>query len=440
MSADTIQIISQDGTITITSGNYSIWGEGYAPNVHKLKPSAIGGLIMGDVGDAFDVLISADSKTNARAALFDLIMAFDYADRWWHGDSTASVASRIKWINNDSGDTYEAVIKGVGDGTDTPQEWALLPARYRTDSDDWVIGPVSVAFRRGPWVMPQENDSSITPSFDTPYTVHTVAWSDSIKQYGVAELQFQGNADPFSDPVSIAQPYIAYSNDSDGIRYEEGENFLGTGIASNAQTDARGGNVGRITPTTTAKFTYNRVLLGTSGVWDANQFYAFVRMSPQLSQTFTVNFRFFGTANNVTETGDIAVDASTSQYLGLFSLPGDLEQIQIEVTADVASTYLDIDWLCFVRADNPAQGVLQILNTNSHIGGVRMFSNLNGPSKNAVVQSNEVGPINYRGSGYIYTVGSNMYFSLLTATSINSDLYPDLLWDAWRYPLKMAPI
>lgn len=444
MADDILKIVTPSETLTITDSPFAITTPGYAPKVPILDPSAVGGLIYKDVLDALSVSVFADTKSAVRSNLQKLLNAFDAADRWWNGDSVITAPVYLQYETDTA--TYRAVIKGLRDESGMAREWIILPPEYRVHSEHGSITKLPTTFRRGPWLITSESAVATVPTTGKSSEIVTANFA-SIDQYGVVKVEIEESL--VNANLDIANGYLLYSDESDGIQVYEGENFIGSGITATGVSDARGGNVGRINIASTTKTEFNRNTLPVT--WDSGQFYIFANLVAA-SNSFTVQIKVDDDNGNRVVSQEEVITSTTSgvKFFGLHSLPGPVGVVYVDVTPDTASVNLDLDWVILVRANNPAQGAVGIDKTLVNAAGTFIFDHkLLSDRSYGFDTDNGTKPVPLIGSGYIYTRGNQMKMTLIgNGSGTNSYAIEqnssgnviNLEYTVTRTPINLVPI
>ena len=444
MTVDIVKLVTPIETLTLTSSPYTIVKPGFAPSIPILNPSAVGGLIYSDVMNSIEIGIYGDTKAAARSNLQKLMRAFDAADRWWHGDVEFATPAYLEWTTDSA--VYKSVIKGVRDFGGRARRWSSLPDDYRYVSETGHISPIEFSFRSGPWLITSESAVVTSPLTGKSSDLLTATFASTLDEYGIVKVEFEETLSNAN--LDIFNGYLVWSNETDGLQVEEGENFFGSGLTATAVSEARGGSVGRINLASTNKTTYERNTLPVT--WPANQFYIFANLIAA-SNSFTVQIRVNDDAGNEVKSKEVIVSSTDSgvKFFGLHSLPGDIGVIYVDVTPDTASVNLDLDWVMLVRADNAAQGALKIDKNLSNEDGDFVFDHqLLSERTYGFFSNNGTKVLPTVGSGYIYTEGGQMRLALLGNGNLTgsyaiegnaSGTPADLEFTVTRTPIRLIP-
>ena len=194
------------------------------------------------------IKVFGSSVAQTLSKLQDIINGLDYARRWWNGDNVSAVT--LQWKpNGATGDTMQAVVKGVGPGAD----FANLQPQFDLVLDSFVILVNIPVWREGGWTG--NSDLASAGSAAEMASIITCTFSPALDLPAPTTCQFTTNA-----TIQTEDDGYILINDSQSPNVAfvivEAEDIDGTNANYStvaATGDASGDNISRYTPPGTSE-------------------------------------------------------------------------------------------------------------------------------------------------------------------------------------------
>lgn len=356
-----------DGTTDITfsdgangSTNYPPQSGGWAPNVAALDQSLLGGRgPYTDVVEEITINVRGTTAATCYANLDALARLLDQADRWWmRAEAVTPVV--LKWAPQGStayatATPLQALVLGRVPGDTTSA--AQLPPTFDSAGNQFVTYGVTIKIlRRGTWSG--TNDTTGASGASANPTVMTRAFGATHPLSSPVDITiggFNGTTTP-----TIQAGYLVIGSTSTDIQIIEAEGGATGAFTSvaDAANNARGGNVLRYTPASTAAATCAGISMTLTGGQCA--VIAAVRNnSATATYQIQANFSGFGLT---TSTPAVTIDTSSTQpRLVLLGVSGSNAQNTVSVTATASATgagTLDIDYLIILNLRNETTAII----------------------------------------------------------------------------------
>ena len=353
-----------DGTTTCnliwhSSANrkYSLARDSWAPKIARLRKSTLGGSgpYMDEV-ESFQVHVLGETEVEVLTNLYSLVSLLDQAERFWRlGQNVSPVV--LQWAPDGAARPYSCLVLGRTPDDETNAA-ANLPISFNRDMNMRMIEAVNVAFlRRGLLLDPTTESAtsgtsanptvlSATLATNAPVSSPTkfqMAWSATLGANTNCTLLYASGA----SPTSRLQLY----------EVESGIPSATSASVADAANKARGGNVMRWTPGTTAQETISIVTLSgfdstarRIGVWAA--------VRPNVT---TTTFQLQAQLEQLT-TPLAPVDTSNTNprimFLGVATCNFAPSLLRIYGRASVAAGTCDLDYVALLALDDERSGAL----------------------------------------------------------------------------------
>lgn len=437
-------LVITDGTVSVTiqdgSGgatNFPLVRDGWAPAIAGLRTSALSGQTpYEDVVEQMTIEINGSTAANALANLVTLRKLLEQAERWYRGENETAVLVKFAPHGSTVSSTaapLQAAILGGGLGSGDPG--VKLAPQWDEVGRNYVIPNVLVTFtRRGLWL-------------------HTTTEAHSPSAANNGELvTFSLTARDVVGPTKLALTNYGYGK-STGKRYHGGFVLLAervggsasivitaaegatatayTSVAPSGSTNPRDTNVLRYTPTATTEAFSGA--LAPSLPAGTNLVAIFANVRPSSTVTFKIKARLNSLIYNQ-ETPLVTIPANVTQYpkwvfLGIVAKYGAVDSLYLAITADAASSNLDIDTIvvCDARATQvlglpgPGDNEVNFIDTAGTLTIDPSLLDYPTPLAQAGTY-----PVPYMGDAALMTKGATLYGLLLATgggTGVNGDEY-----------------
>ena len=143
-------------TLNLNDGvNYSL-GEGWQPNVSRLKSSNLSGEIYDPVEENIPIRVSGNTASDFYDALFTLYDFLEHADNWRNGGFVNPVILHYRPINSILTNPVQVMVLGSV-GNESPM--SLTPEFNETVQAFEAVVTVSI-MRKGQWLGDEETEDS----------------------------------------------------------------------------------------------------------------------------------------------------------------------------------------------------------------------------------------------------------------------------------------
>jgi hypothetical protein len=428
-----------DGTTTCTfhdgangATNYRVDDGGWAIGVANARRAQLGGRgPYDDVAEEMTLTVVGSTAQVAIDNLETLNNLMDQAGRWSRGENVSAVLVKYSPYGSTTSSAASPLQAAVLEGVVAPG--AKFPtAGIFKGTAGYQIAGVRLRFRRrGLWLSSAEDSNTPSASSNGELITFTMAASVatrsptrlSLTNFGYGRTPtswFHGGFILLGEPVGGSVPIIIL--DAEG----------GTGTAYTAVADngavARGASVLRYTPTGTTEVSSGPIFSTSASLPGSTRLASiFANVRPSATVAFTLRVAH-NTPSFLAYTRQVAIPANAVQYpqwvfCGTLQISTtDQATFYLQITADAASSFLDIDTLVIADADavqvigQPGPGdndgytsVVQSATLAHHHNLLTEIS----PEFNWAPSSNPDVDIRYDGDAVLVTRSATLYGLLL---------------------------
>ena len=382
-------LVFTDGTTTVTvqdgSGgatNYPLVRRGWAPAIAGLRASPLAGQTpYDDVTEQMTIEVNGPTAANALANLATLMKLLEQAARWYRGENETAVLVKFAPHGSTVSSTAAPLQAAILGGAAGPSDPGLrLTPEWDEVGRNYVIRNVVVSFtRRGLWLHTTTEANSPAAANNGELVTFTLTARDVKCPTKLAFTNFAqgwGAGERFSAPFVLVGDAVGGSAPIAIVNAEGGTATAYTSV--NPSLNARNTNVLRFTPTNTSERQSGALLPSLPST--TRLVAIFANVLPSTTVTFKVRARIDSVLQaQYTPYVVIPTDANQSAhwiFLGIVPISGAINNAYLFITADAASSSLDIDTLVF--ADAEAVQVVGCDSADNPSGGGNYFAVVTG--------------------------------------------------------------